>query len=110
MQSKPGLRPESPVSPIISARHQIFSGGGGVLHRTSRDAGVGETEYTGGISGLDQSFFQSWLASIRSWCSSPSVFITVMITSFRSISTLRIRQQRSMCFASLGRPELGFAL
>src|SRR6267378_4247859 len=29
-----------------------------------------------------------------------------MMTSFRSISTLRIRPQRRMCFASLGRPEL----
>src|SRR3989442_15777137 len=30
-----------------------------------------------------------------------------MTTSFRSISTLRIRPQRKMCLASLGMPELG---
>src|SRR5712692_6729436 len=37
MRSKPGLCPESPVSPIIPARQEIFSGGGGGLaQRTSR--------------------------------------------------------------------------
>src|SRR5438309_1561408 len=40
--SKPGLRPDQPVSPIIPARQEIFSrkGGGGVLANASRDARV----------------------------------------------------------------------
>jgi len=40
--SKPGLRPDQPVSPIIHAGQQIFSGkrGGGVLATRPRDARV----------------------------------------------------------------------
>jgi hypothetical protein len=70
MPSNHGPCPESPISPIINARQRIFSGGGGVLHRRPRDAGVGEMEYAGRIPqnpGSDQLFGQSWLASIRSW-------------------------------------------
>src|SRR6266852_7204449 len=38
MPSKPRLCPESPVSPTITARQQIFSGGGGVLATRPRDS------------------------------------------------------------------------
>jgi len=51
--SEPEFRPEQPDSPVINTRQEIISRKRGVLHRTSRDAGVDE----GKVSAAESPYF-----------------------------------------------------